>query len=250
MKITGGCNESSKLWIPCKVTLSFVGMLCGNFPQSKEIIKAFLDGRKPNVKPAGAKPLDDLIEEAINTLPNMEEENAELMERMTIGFQMLDGKLVVRSETLRAHMKDCARQLSSLYFPKIQGERSLAVRATQGIYIDGQIKNDAGTWFNYILKDGKPIERADGYEERPIHFFTPKGERSALKKFAFVTGAVIQFTAKILDHCISTNDLKYILEYGATHGYLGERSAGNGKYSFEIEVDEKLITKKKEVVNV
>jgi hypothetical protein len=88
------------------------------------------------------------------------------------------------------------------------------------------------------------VKAPSGQYDKPIHVKTMQGERSALKTFEYVEGAVMKFPLEVLTQpsgrqVISQEDLATIMEYGGTHGYGGERSDGEGRYEFTIEKAEK-----------
>lgn len=107
----------------------------------------------------------------------------------------------------------------------------------------------------YLLRDGKPITKADGVLERPIRAMTMQGPRTCLKRSDMIRlGAQLSFQIKIVDHGASSGDAKASatkknatgnstftqdvlsswLEYGSLQG-LGEwRNGGYGRFSFDI----------------
>ena len=104
------------IWTRYEVRWQFTGRLCGSVPQRAELIKAWLDARAPERIPAAvaageAPTLADLEQEVIATLPDQPETDAEMVERITLGFQQNAAGLFVRGGTVKAHLKDCANQL-------------------------------------------------------------------------------------------------------------------------------------------
>ncbi len=59
----------------------------------------------------------------------------------------MDGKLVLRSATFRAHLKDCARILSANCIGKVQGEKTFASKVLNGVY------HDEAQQFTPVLKE-------------------------------------------------------------------------------------------------
>ena len=185
----------------------------------------WLEARRPTVRPPGGKTIEEIASEVIETLAEPEEERLSILT-----FQRNDKGLVLRAATIRAHLKDCARVLSSLYIGKIKGERSFATKVVNGLYPD-----ERHYWIPILRPDGTPVETADGEKDKAIHVRGPHGEpMNALKRFEFVEPARIDFTLKILGGCIKTSDLEHLLTYGGVHGYGGERSDGEGKYLFTL----------------
>jgi hypothetical protein len=143
-------------------------------------------------------------------------------------FEKKDGGLCVRGSTIRAHLKDCAKQLSSLYVARIQKEKTFAVRVVNGLYVEGGFRDANGTELIHFMRNGQTVGEPDGYEEKMVHAWSPQGPINALKKFAYLVKPTLQCTVAVLGKAVSAADLKTILEYGAVHGYGGERSQGDG----------------------
>jgi len=91
-----------------------------------------------------------------------------------------------------------------------------------------------------IRADDNPVTEADGSRDKPVHVRGPRGEPlNALKTFEFINPpSKMEFVLQVLGKSVSQNDLEYILTYGGTHGYAGERGDGEGRYSFTIEAVE------------
>jgi len=236
MKITGGLYDP-RMWASCKVTLNFVGRVCGSVPASEELVEKWLDSRKPSVRPPSGKSIAQLAEEVINRLPDIDLENQEIEKRTTLVFEQVDGVMAVRAATLRAHIKDCTNQVQNQFIGVIGGERNFTTRVKNGLYV-GEGLRDNGTELVPFLRDGNPIKEIDGFQDRPVHFKTPRGEVSALKRFAYLLRPSLKFTVFILGKSVRPEDLQTILQYGAVHGYGGERSMQEGQYTYEIEFDE------------
>jgi hypothetical protein len=146
-------------------------------------------------------------------------------------FQRELGKLVVRTATIRAHMKDCARVISSLFVGKVEGERSYSVRVINGCYHDPEVY-----WTPITNHDGVPFKEPSGVYDKAVHGRGPRGEsQNSIKQFEFVTNATIEFELRVLGNSVRESDLVTLFEYGGTHGYGGERSDGEGRYVFKLE---------------
>src|SRR5437867_7288930 len=117
------------MWTHYKVTLEFLTKLCGSVPADPELIKAWTESRRPAVRPPGARSINEINEEVFATLAEPEVEATPSV----LVFQRVDGKLVLRAATLKAHLKDCARVLSAQYIGSIQGERSFSTRVINGV---------------------------------------------------------------------------------------------------------------------
>ena len=218
------------MWKPYRVRLDFLTKLYGSYPVKPDMITAWVESRMPSVKPGGAKPIHEIVDEAYEAVSRGEHEPSEEFS-LHVFPTGAEGHLVARSATMRAHLKDCARTVSSLYLPKVKGERSLAVRITSGLYQD-----PARYWTPILRPDGQPVEKADGTVDKPVHTFSPRGMPiNALKRIEYVEPARIDFHILVMENVVHERDLKLCLDYGAVHGYGGERSADGGKYTYTLE---------------
>jgi len=223
-----------ELWKRYEVRLDFLNRLCGSVPGSSELIAAWLEARKPKVKPPGGKSITEIQEEVFTTIATQEPEVAE---KMMLIFQRQADRLVVRSSTFRSHLKDCARIIGSLYVGKIKGERSFASRFVNAVYHDEQ-----EYWTTICDSAGNPVSKPTGTFEKPVHARLRDGSQiNCLKNFEFVQNARLTFKLKILTvrtpkarPAIAMEDLEIVLSYGATHGYGGERGDGEGRYLYQI----------------
>ncbi len=205
------------MWKDYKVSMEFLGRLCGSVPQSKELVSVWLDARKPKRKPDDAKPLEEIEQEVLDSIDQE-------IEKTTVGFQHDDTGLYVRGATIRAHIKDCANQIKDLV--KVKAFRA---KVANRVYIE-QYKV-------YLCNNGTVLKDSHGTFEQPIHAMTPKGPINALKCVHYVEGARLEFTMKVLDDGnkeVTLDKIKKIFEYGQVHGYGGERSMGEGRYLWEI----------------
>lgn len=233
------------------VTWRFLNELCGSVPQKPDLIATWLQSRIPASKPAEAKELSEIAEEVFESLANPTEGKQvgvtgfqrETPGRMGIKENLCNGlggkcesgegimetagsgPLVVRGATIRAHIKDCARQLSRYVVGKIKGESSFAVRVMNTVYVQDE-------WVP-ILKHGQSVNDPDGWIEKPFTAMTPRGPISAFKRFAYVTQPTLTFTLLVTGGAVKEADLLNLFQYGGVHGYAGERGMGYGRYIVE-----------------
>lgn len=215
-----------------RVEMSFVNRLCGSVPQNEAMIKDWLDGRRPTVRPPGGKSINEINEEVIATLPDMEQENADTERRVTLGFQTEPSGLVMRGGTIKAHLKDCSRILAQNYVGKIQGEKSLNLRVTNCTMIE--------EYFVPIMKEGKRVALADGMFDKAVHVMTRMGPINALKRIQYIERPTLTYHWLVMAattgrNVVTEDDLKHILTYGSVHGYAGERGDGEGRYTWKLE---------------
>ena len=204
------------------VTWTFVNPLCGSVPQDPEIVTKWLESRMPTSKPAEGRDLSEIQEEVLASLS----EPDDAREVALLGFQVQGPGLAVRGATIRAHLKDCARQLSRYVVGKVKGESSFAVRVVNTVYVQDE-------WVPIMRPDGQQVAAPDGHIEKPFSAMTPRGPISAFKRFAYVEPTALRFSLRVLGGAVTKDDLERIMQYGGLHGYAGERGMGYGRYVIE-----------------
>ena len=217
------------MWTRYAVRWDFLTQLCGSVPADPEVVKAWLAARKPKAQPPNSKSLDEINEEVMASLAAEEEKASGILT-----FQRYEGGLVMRAATIRAHLKDCARVISS-YTGKIEREKSFATRVINAVYLD-----PAAYWIPVLRPDGTRVGKHDGERDKAIHVRGPFGVMNALKRFEWVQPARMDFELWVLQvaggkSSIGLKDLETVMQYGGVHGYAGERGDGEGRYTFTIE---------------
>lgn len=218
------------MWKKLEVTLKFENKLCGSVPLNPDIIEPWLSARMPNTKPNGARSMESNVKEVMSTMA-VEEENAEIADRITLGFQKVGNGLVMRGGTVKAHLKDCSRIVSSMIIGKIKGERSLALRIINCVNVE--------EYWIPLSKQGKLIEEPDDVFEKAVHVMTMMGPRNALKRILYIERPQMKFNLVIAlkqdgKPVVTVDELTSVFDYGAVHGYAGERGDGEGRYKFTI----------------
>jgi len=222
-------SPGGDLWTRYRVRWEFLTSLCGSTPADPEVIAAWLAAREPKVKPAGALSITEINEEVLASIERGDGEPDQNFSMLV--FQRHAGELVMRAATVRAHMKDCARVLSAQFIGRIQGERAFSTRVINGVYPD-----ERTYWLPIRRPDGARITAADGSRDKAIHVRGPRGEPlNALKRFEYIAPpSVLEFELKVLGRSVSEMDLHHLFTYGGTHGYAGERSDGEGRYTYTL----------------
>lgn len=227
------------MWTRYRVTWNFLGTVCGSVPADPEIVKTWLESRKPSVQPPGGRSIDEINEEVLRAVAEGDEFDEGASNILT--FQRHQGVLCMRAATIKAHLKDCARVLSSLYIGRIEKESAFSTKILNAVYPDPAIY-----WVPLLRPDGAPITKHDGERDKAIHVSGPRGRMNALKRFEWVAPARMDFTLQVLSAsgigkktpAVSAKDLATVMEYGGTHGYAGERGDGEGKYTFTLTQEE------------
>lgn len=216
------------MWKMFSLEMRFRDRLMGGIPKNPDLIKDWLEARKPSepafaARQAAGEPMTPVAELA----KEVEETVEAVEERAWTGFQSDDNGLFVRSDHVKAHLKDCANVLR-----KFEDVTAFRAKLADRVFPEPPRI--------YLMRTVEEAEKAfivdpDGYWEHPVHVMTPKGKRSALKRTDYVTEARIQLNLRVLDDGgITEKHLRDILEYGAIHGFGAERGLGNGQYDFTL----------------
>lgn len=212
------------MWTEYDVSLNGLNKLCGSVPADPEIVKAWLEARKPRVRPPASRSIDETTEEVLAHLAVPEE----TPEGAILTFQRDGGACVMRAATIKAHLKDCARQLSRR-IGRIEKEAAFSTRVINEVYPDEMVY-----WIPILRPDGARVSKHDDEMDRPVT--TRFG--TALKRFEWIEPWRLDFRLKVLsvgDKGLGIEDLEKLLMYGGVHGYAGERGNGEGKYHFTIQ---------------
>ena len=240
-------SSSVSVWEDIPITFTFTAPLYGSLPVEESKVAAFVEqkiatsklepvrteiteGGVIKVKREGLS-VEELYEEKVRQILEEKPIIAEKeIEKRSLTFLRREGQIVVFGGTLRSHVKDCARTLSSLVLPrKVEGQRSLAVRATAGLYV----RED---WIP-VLRGNKPQKDGEMWSEFFLHLTNPAtgAPMSSIKRVeGFHPGVTLSFTLAVLSRVVTMQELEMILMYGALHGYGQERSRGMGRYEFAI----------------
>ena len=215
------------MWTRYRVRWDFLTQLCGSVPADPEIVKAWIEARKRRVYPPGGKTLTEINEEVLASLADdtLSEEESNILT-----FQRHEGVCVMRAATVKAHLKDCARVISNQYVGRLANERAFSTRVINGVYHDPTVY-----WIPILRPDGTSVAKHDGERDKAVHV---RGQ-SALKRFEWIQPARMDFrllvlTAKGNKPSVAEEDLHTLMEYGGVHGYAGERSDGEGRYTFTL----------------
>lgn len=222
-------SSTKPLWTHYRITWDFPDHLCGSVPKDPALIKGWLDARKPQARPPDSRSIPEIQAEVLSTMLSQETDE-EVEQRTWLGFQAhpTTRHLVMGARTIRGHVKDCARIVSSAYVGTEKGVRSFSVRFVNGFY-------PVEYWIPILRReDNAHVLVPDGYQDKAIHVYGPQGQRNALKRFDYVTNVRMAFTVRVLPW-LKRSDLETLFEYGAVHGYAGERSEGEGRYIYTIE---------------
>ncbi len=235
-----------------RVTLQFRNRVIGGIPavglegtdpeKERDILRVWLHQR------FGDRLSEEELEAEIDK--TMEETYASEEPKSTTTFKSVEGVgLYIEGRQVKAMLKEAGGRLGL-------GKRVAAVKDGKKTLEEGRpsLKQDLHEALHvdedviYLTRNGQPItepdgtvsptfdvipvEKPDGYEVRPIHVIGPQGPRTSIKRSAYVDGAQIGFTVRILNAVIlSEENLKDILAFGQDLGLGADRSQGNGKFT-------------------
>lgn len=218
-------------WTTYEVKWTGLTKLCSSVPANKDLVKIWLESRKPKVKPPGGLSIDETAEEVVAHYERQQEAEKEETDEQNASmlvFQHENGQCVMRAATVRAHLKDCARRISSLV-GSIEGERAFSTKVISYVYPD-----ERQYWIPILRPEGDKVTKPDGHMDRPVtsRFGT------ALKRFEFIEPWRLDFKLRVLSTAgrpaVSIEDLSKLFMYAGVHGYAGERGNGEGKYIAEV----------------
>lgn len=230
-------RELGDMWTRYDVEWRFVCRLCGSVPANPDLQKIWLESRQPKTRPEEGRGLEELGEEVEGSTEEVQSEEQGLYVFQRQHVEGLDG-LVMRAGTVRAHIKECSRTLSGMYFKKVEkgsGDKSFAVRALNAVYYPVE-----QYWIPILGQgDGGQVKEASGTHDKPIQVKTQRGPRSALKTYEYIENAMMKFQLAIMTQAggrlvVSEEELGQVFNYGGVHGYGGERGDGEGRYVWKL----------------
>lgn len=209
------------MWSFYRCQMEFENIVCGSVPQSKDLVRPWLEARMPKVEPDEGieKTIEEMQQEILETI-------AEVEERTSLGFQRDGSGLFIRGGTLKAHLKDCANNVKDAKGVKI---KNFKYKFQSRCFV---------TDYRVYLTDssGEVVQEESGKYEQPVHFQTRLGMQNALKIIGFVERPLISFMIQVADDgIIKQGDLEVLFEYGSIHGYGGERGMGEGRYFWDVQ---------------
>lgn len=209
------------MWSKYQVTMEFTNKLMGGIPKNEEVIKAWINARKPSEAQFAKRlaagevmtPVAVLAEEVAEEVGATSDEE----QRAWCGFKSDEKGLYLDGYPAKAHLKDCANVLQ-----KLLGVKALKSKVADRVYVEED---------KLYLGKAEP----DGYIEHPVHIMTMQGPRSALKRNDYVEKPILRFTLRVLEDNVITQELlESLFEYGSLHGFGAERGMGYGRYNWNL----------------
>ncbi len=227
------------MWKRISITLGIRNRIGGGIPNDPELIKGWVAA---NMKSATEEAQQKIVTATLAELPAMTEEKAD---GMWTTFKVDPKGIYIEGRQVKAMFKECANILRDKLIDEEKKSKSKD-EAAKNLYTNLKSKVAERLFVEedhiHILKEGKPLPKSDGNEERAIHVLTPQGPRSALKRVDFVAGpATLKFNVRYLDEnnkgVVSLDLIKAILEFGGWNGLGADRSQGNGLFTV-VEIQE------------
>jgi hypothetical protein len=206
-----------------RVTLQFAARVIGGIPavgldggddRERNILSIWLKQRLPEATE------DELAAEVEKTFA---EAYRDAEEQSSTTFKADSEGLYIEGRQVKAMLKEAGQRLG--FGRAVKGERpSLKQDLHEALHVD----EDA----IHLTRDGEPVRQPDGYDVRPIHVVGPAGPRTSIKRCAYVDGASVTFTVRVLNNvALSEEHLVDILAFAQDLGLGADRSQGNGKFA-------------------
>lgn len=222
------------LWKKYTCTITVKNRLVGGIPTNADLIAGWVQA---NMKEATKEEREKLVTATIDQLPALAEERAE---KTWTTFKADAEGIYFEGRNVKAMLKECANILRDMLVKddkkvtKAAGEKESKSRYTN---LKSRLAERCFVEEEKIrfTRDGKPVLKPDGNEERAIHVMGPQGPRTALKKVDFVSGPVeLSFTLRTLaDGIVDEELLRTLLEFGGYNGLGTDRAMGNGVFELK-----------------
>ena len=214
------------IWKRFDITLGIRNRIVGGIPTDPELIKGWIGANMPKVAEA------ERVELASKTVADLGAATEEVAEAMWTTFKRDEKGVYIEGRQVKAMFKEAANILRETLIKaedKADAKKSrftaLRSKVAERLFIE--------TEHIHILRDGKPLAKPDGNEERAIHVFTPQGKRSALKRVDFVSNpANVRFVVRHLagDGLVDRDLMETLLDFSGWNGLGADRSQGNGLF--------------------
>lgn len=247
------------LWSKYKIVWTFHTPIFGSMPAKEDVLINWIQQqiKRGRLRSVEGESLEELRDRAAREAAELLPTEKELLEERTLVFERPLWEEVLRGPTpwswasqngdarviaffggnIRAHLKECARTLSSLVMAKAEGTKSLSVRFLNGTYV-------AEDWVP-VMRDGQFFTKGDLVEQFSVHAIDPRtGVRlNSLKQCEGISPpSQVTYTLRIINKIgkevrplVTEEELGLVMEYGGIHGYGQERGRGYGRYTFEFE---------------
>ena len=197
-----------------EVEIRIVGRICGGVPKHTDIIKAWVEARTGFDDEKAQK----IIEETTAKMAAEKIGDEKAMKAWT-GFKSDGGGLYVEARQVNAMLKESGNILKGIKgSAPVIAIRNLKARMAERVFVEPD---------HIYLGVSEP----DGFEEQTIRVITPRGPRSAIKRFDFVKAPTLGFVLRVLDDGLITAEvLDKVLEHAQHLGIGANRSQGFGKF--------------------
>jgi hypothetical protein len=219
------------LWKRVVVELELKNRIVGGVPTDPDLIAGWVAANMPSVS---EEEKAKLAEKTVLELGAAAEEKAE---GMWTTFKRDSTGVYIEGRQVKAMFKEASNVLrEALIKAESKGKDKDAKKETKSRFTNLKSKVAERLFVEdekiYMLRDGKPLPKVDGNEERAIHVMTAQGPRTALKRTDFVNApATLKFTLRFLGDGVVDQDLiDTLLEYSSWNGVGADRSQGNGLF--------------------
>jgi len=198
-------------YIIYKVKIKFRNRVLANLPSSFEPLPFIA---KRQLMDEGVEVTEETLRERIEELEG--EIGAEQVVTKLI-FPSDSTGLYIKERNVKGHLKEVGKVL------KIRGVRDAV---NHGLHVQPDKI--------YFMRGNEVLKRPDGECQTGIRVLTVRGPRSCLKIADYLHQPEIEFYLHVVPSVARTvlteENIKKMFMYGQDHGFLGDRSLGEGKY--------------------
>lgn len=200
-----------------KVALQFKDRVCGGIPKHPNVIRAWVEARTGY----DDERAQEIIKEAKNAMQAADTLGEKEEIKGWAGFKANERGLYLESRQVMAMLKESANVLKGIKGSEpIIKIKNLKARLAERVFVEPSKIHLLPT-----------REEPDGYEEHTIRVMTPRGPRSAIKRFDYIQECGVEFTLRVLDDgLVGEAELEQILDLAEHLGLGANRSQGYGQF--------------------
>jgi len=215
-------------YIRRRIVLHVKNRIVGGTPTNPKLIEGWLKANMPEVTE------DERAKLAATTLEQVKDVVEEESKAMWTTFKKdVTGVLFIEGRQVKAAFKEAANILREALIkqdkkgkPDEKKNRFTGFKSklAERLFVEEERI--------FLIRPGiGPVTKPSGTEERPIHVMTAMGERTALKRYDYVSDVDLTFTVRWLDDGLMDDELlTVLLDYMGWNGLGADRSQGEGLF--------------------
>jgi len=213
--------DARELYDVYRVSIAMRDKICGGTPRNQDQIATHIKIKTGHEDGTTLKQIEE-AKAAMATTAAVEGLIEEEIEKSWNGFPSDEKGIFIWARQVKALFKECATML------RVTTQKLGSKQIFQhGFEIKGPDKYDR----IYLGR-----EKADGFDEGPIHVQTAQGPRTALKRVDYVENAKLNFEIWVLQtnaaekRHVGEEEIRKMLTFGQENGLGADRSQGRGKF--------------------